>query len=63
MTTLIVYCVFHMKCEICGKTAHRTVCNKGKGNPKYHKICKDCCIRDGGHKCPWWTTCWEIKGV
>ncbi|MFH1445418.1 MAG: hypothetical protein ABIF08_02970 [Nanoarchaeota archaeon] len=50
-----------MKCEMCGKNVNRTVCNKSKGNPKFYRMCKDCCVKEGGHKCAWWEVCWNRK--
>ena len=23
-------------------------------------VCKECCIRAGGHRCQWWDLCWNI---
>ncbi len=30
--------------------------------PAKMKICKDCCIKNKGRKCPWWSICWEKDG-
>ena len=28
--------------------------------PQRVVVCKDCCIRTGGHGCRWWDLCWNV---
>ena len=50
-----------MKCGFCDReTEHlgikiKTVwCEHGSS-----KMCKDCCIKQTGKNCHWWTMCWD----